>query len=211
MQYLSQRLAEKPAQAPSARQPHGAVAATQRERLLAATEWLIAGKGCSATSIEAIVKEARISSVTFYEHFEDKEACFVAAFDHAAEEATAALATAVPSGSPWADQVREGLRALLAMVVAEPARARMCLVEAQMGGPALAARYDAALDTAVRWLRRGRALDSASLEASDAVEEATVAGIAWLLRERLERGEGETVGDLLPKLVDVALSPYSSS
>jgi AcrR family transcriptional regulator len=207
MQYLSQRLASESTKTRDAHPPRGPVAVTQRERLLVATEQLIAEKGCAGASIEAIVKLARVSSVTFYEHFEDKEACFVAAFERAVEGARAALREAVPSGLPWVDQVGEGLRALLAMIAADPARARMCLVESQMGGPALAARYEAALDSAVPWLSQGRALGSASGGIADTVEEATIGGIAWLLRERLELDEGG-VEDLLPKLVEIALSPY---
>lgn len=208
MQYLSQRLANEAATARSERHPSGALAASQRERILTAAEKLIGEVGCAGASIEAIVKVAGVSSVTFYEHFSDKEACFVAAFDRAVTEARDALIEAVPSGLAWPEQVSEGMRALLAAIVAEPGRARMCLVEGQMGGPALAARYDAMLDGAGPWLRRGRSLSSAPLDLSDAVEEATIGGIGWLLRERIERGEGERVGELLPRLVEIALAPY---
>jgi AcrR family transcriptional regulator len=208
MQYLSQRLANEAATVRSERRPSGTLAASQRERILAAAERLIGEAGCAGASIEAIVKAAGVSSVTFYEHFPDKEACFVAAFDRAVGEGRDGLIEAVPSGLAWSEQVREGLRALLAAIVAEPGRARMCLVEGQMGGPALAARYDAMLDSAAGWLRRGRGLASAPPDISDAVEEATIGGIAWLLRERIERSEGERVGELLPKLVEIAIAPY---
>jgi AcrR family transcriptional regulator len=176
--------------------------------MLAAAEQLIAERGCAGTSIEGIVKVAGVSSVTFYEHFESKDACFVAAVDRAVEQTCAALRDAVPIELPWPEQVREGLRVLLALIAADPARARVCLVEAQMGSQALAARYDAMLDSAVPWLRQGRALGHGA-DLSDTAEEATIGGIAWLLRERLEQGEGG-VEDLLPKLVDIALSPYLS-
>lgn len=208
MQYLSQRLAKESAKARDELRPRGALAESQRERLLAATEALVGEGGCAAASIEAIVKRAGVSSVTFYEHFPDKEACFVAAFDRAVGETRAVLAEAAPDDLPLTIQVHEGLRALLAAIEADPGRARMCLVEAQTGGPALAARYEAMLDVAARWLRSGRSLGSAPLEVSDAVEEATVGGIAWLLGERLEQGEADGLDDLLAKLAEVALSPY---
>jgi AcrR family transcriptional regulator len=208
MQYLSQRLANEAATARSERRPSGALAASQRERILAATERLIGEAGCAGASIEAIVKAAGVSSVTFYEHFSDKEACFVATFDRAVEETRDLLIEAVSSELAWPEQVREGLRTLLAAIVAEPGRARMCLVEGQMGGLELAARYDAMLDSAARWLQRGRSLDSAPLDISDAVEEATIGGIAWLLREWVERGEAEKVGGLQERLVEIALAPY---
>lgn len=208
MQYLSQRLANESAKGRGEQRPRGALAASQRQRILAAAERLIGEAGCAGASIEAIVKAAGVSSVTFYEHFSDKESCFVAAFDRAVEETRGALAEAVADGMAWTEQVREVLRALLETIEVDPWRARMCLVEAQMGGPALSARYDAMLDAASRRLRHGRSLDSAPADLSDAVEEATVGGIAWLLRERLERGGGGGVRELWERLVDISLSPY---
>jgi AcrR family transcriptional regulator len=207
MQYLSQRLATESTRTREGERPRGPLAATQRERILAATEQLLAERGCAGTTIEAIVKLAKVSSVTFYEHFDDKEACFAAAFDRALEETRARLREAAPAELPWEEQVREGLRLLLAMVEAKPARARMCLVEAQMGGAALADRYEAALSDAAAKLREGRALVSAA-GLPETVEEATVGGLAWLLRERLEFERGRGVGELLPRMTEVALSPY---
>ena len=206
--YLSQRLAEKPAGARGGGQPRDPLAARQRERILDATERLIAERGCAGVSIEAIVKLARVSSVTFYEHFAGKEECFVAAFERAVEETRGELREAVPDELPWPEQVRAGLEALLAAIVAEPARARMCLVEAGVGGPELRARFDAALDAAAPKLREGRALDSSPPGLPETLEEATLGGIAWLLRERLEEDDADGVEALLPRLVELALTPY---
>lgn len=209
MQYLSQRLAEKPAKSRGKGPFRDPLFLRQRERILDAAERLIAERGCSGTSIEAIVKLARVSSVTFYEHFEGKEACFVAAFDRAVEETREAIREAAPDDLPWPEQIRAGLAALLAAVAADPVRARMCLVEAQMGGPALLARYEAAIDSAAPKLREGRLLDAAPRGLSDAVEEATLGGIAWTLRRRIELEGGESgVEELLPKLAEIALAPY---
>jgi len=210
MQYLSQRLANESIGTRRGERADGSRAATQRERLLAAAERLIAERGCAGTSIEAVVKAAGVATITFYEQFEDKEACFAAAFDRAVEETLAGLREAVAAEAGWEGLVRAGLAALAAAIEAEPARARMCLVEAPMGGAGLRSRYDELLDRAAAWLRRGRGLDSAPGELSDAVEEATVGGLAWLLRERLELGGdgGGGVGDLLPRMTEIALSPY---
>jgi AcrR family transcriptional regulator len=208
MQYLSQRLAQKSARTRGGDPPRGALAATQRDRILAAAERLVAERGCAGATIEGIVKLAGVSTVTFYEHFAGKKECFVAAFDRAVEETRAMLREAVAEELPWPDQVRAGLRALLEAIAAEPARARMCLVEAQMDGPALLARYEAALDDAAPVLREGRALGAAAAGLPETLEQATVGGLAWLLRQRLELGEGEGVEDLYPRLIDIAISPY---
>lgn len=191
MQYLSQRLAVESTETGEDRRPQGPVAATQRERILAATERLIAEKGCAGTTIEAIVKEAGVSSVTFYEHFADKDECFVVAFDRAVEE----LRAAIPAGLSGPEQAPRALAALLEAIDADPARARLCFVEAQQGGPLLRARYEAALDAVAG-------------ELSDSLGQAIVGGLAWLLRERLELGGGEGVRDLLPRMTEIVLDPY---
>lgn len=208
MQYLSQRLAVESTRTREDQRPRGVLAGAQRERILNAAEQLIAEKGCSKATIEAIVKLAGVSSVTFYEHFEDKEACFVAAFDRALEEARVGIREAVEDEPSWPDQVRAGLRALLEAIAADPARARMCLVEAQRGGPELRGSYEAALDRAAAELREGRALDSAPAGLSETLEEATAGGLAWLLREHLELGGGGSLEELLPRMIEIALSPY---
>ena len=195
MQYLSQRLAAKPARTRDDESPRGAVAGGQRERLLDATEALVAEKGAGGTTIEAVVKRAAVSSVTFYEHFRDKEECFVAAFDRAVEELGSELRETLPAELPRAERVRAGLAALLVAIDAEPARARLCLVEAQKDGPRMRARYD-------------EALDAAAAELSDPLGEAIAGGLAWLLRERLELGGGGSVQDLLPRMTEVFLAPH---
>ncbi len=194
MQYLSQRLAVEAPEAREVERPRGPVAGSQRERLLVATQRLIAEKGATATTIEAIVKRAGVSSVTFYEHFRDKEECFLATFEKALEEIGVEVRAAVPAGAARADRVRAGLAALLAAIDAEPERARLCFVEAQKGGPRMRGRYDEALDAAASAL-------------GDPLGQGLAGGLAWLLRERLELGGGGSVQDLLPRMTEVVLSP----
>ncbi len=195
MQYLSQRLASESTKTRDEGRLRAPIASSQRERILVATGALVAEKGCAKTSIEAIVKRAGVSSVTFYEHFADKEECFVAAFDRAVGEMRVELAAAAPAALPWDERVRAGLAAMLAAIDADPPRARLCFVEAQQGGPRLSAHYEAALDAVAD-------------ELSDSLGQAIVGGLAWLVRERLELGGGEGVQDLLPRMTEIVLDPY---
>lgn len=213
MQYLSQRLASKPSPGRGGGAVAGPVSPPQRERILDAVERLAAARGCAGSSIEAIVKEAGVSSVTFYEFFEGKEECFAAAFDRAVEAAAAELERAAAGdpaagGLSWSEGIATGLRAVTNLIAAEPERARLCLVEAQTGGPQLSARFEAVLDRVAVKLREGRALETAPADLAATHEEATAGALAWLLRERLEAGEGETLEALYPELIDIALAPY---
>jgi AcrR family transcriptional regulator len=221
MQYLSQRLARRPSPGRGAATEAGAVSPPQRERILDAAERLVAEKGVAATSIEALVKQAGVSSVTFYEFFEGKEECFAAAFDRAVREAAEGLAAATADGGEgavagdgpdgglsWPERIATGLRALTGLVEAEPQRARLCLVAAQTGGPELARRFEAALDRVAAVLREGRALETAPADLPATHEEATAGALAWLLRERLERGDPEQLEAIYPEMIDIALAPY---
>jgi AcrR family transcriptional regulator len=213
MQYLSQRLATKPSPKRGGGTDAGGVSPPQRERILDAAERLVAARGVAVTSIEAIVKAAGVSSVTFYEFFEGKEECLAAAFDRAVE--TAALdVTVAAAGDPaaggftWSEEVATGLRTLTRLIAAQPERARLVLLEAQTGGRELSARFDALLDRVAAKLREGRALETAPAVLPATHEEATAGALAWLLRERLEGRGGDELEALYPELVDIALAPY---
>lgn len=213
MQYLSQRLAAKPSPKRGGAVEAEPTSPPQRERILDAAELLVAAHGIAGTSIEAIVKRAGVSSVTFYEFFDGKEDCFVAAFDRVVDAAVDELALAA-EGDPaagdlsWSERFATGLRALTGLVATEPERARLCLVEAQTGGPELSRRFEATLDRVAAKLREGRALPTAPADLPATHEEATAGALAWLLRGRLEAGDGDELQKLYPELIDIALAPY---
>src|SRR5215208_7384684 len=62
------------------------VAASQRTRLLEAVGRAVAEKGYAAATIDDIVRGAGVSKKTFYEHFQDKLDCFLAAYEAASDE-----------------------------------------------------------------------------------------------------------------------------
>jgi AcrR family transcriptional regulator len=189
--------------------PADVVAAHQRERILAAATELVAKRGYRGTSIDHIVKAARVGYVAFYELFEGKEDCFIAAFERLVAEAREQVETAAGAELPWPEQICAGLGVLVELIAADPSGARVALVEVQAAGPRAFARYEAAIDAAIPKLREGRELKPGAAELSDTLEEAIVGGIAWILHQRLVKGEAEKIDDeLLGEAVQIALSPY---
>src|SRR6187402_117268 len=65
--------------------PSDLVRAVQRERLLAAMLRATAQLGYREVSVQDVLDRAGVSRPTFYEHFENKEDCFLAAFETTAD------------------------------------------------------------------------------------------------------------------------------
>jgi AcrR family transcriptional regulator len=82
-----------------------------RERLLDALEEGIAEDGYPRTTVADIVRRARTSRRTFYEHFDSREACFVALLTDANAEQVRQISAAVDANAPWRNQVRQAIEA----------------------------------------------------------------------------------------------------
>src|SRR6201990_2965971 len=82
-----------------------------RQRLLRALETAIAEDGYSRTTVADIVRRARTSRRTFYEHFDSREACFVALLTEANAEQVRQISSAVDANAPWKSQVRQAIEA----------------------------------------------------------------------------------------------------
>lgn len=191
--------------------PRDAAAADRRRRILIATGELVAKRGYHATTLELIVRRARVGYPAFYKCFADKEAAFLALFDTVAARTAATVAEAVAAHAedPWPERVAAALAALFEALAAEPLLARACLVETLTAGPPAVARYEHALrEIAAPILRPGRALNPRAAELSDTLEETLAGGIAWIAYQRLVAGEADRIPSLLSEALEFVLLPY---
>ncbi len=137
----------RPDQLPSGR--HGllpsAVAANQRERILAAVLSAGAERGYAEMSVEAITARAGVSRRTFYEHFKNKEDAFVAAYDAVVHQAAAQVRRAYLNETTALERLRAGITAFLQFLAADPQAARTGIVEVLAAGPRAIARRNAAV------------------------------------------------------------------
>jgi AcrR family transcriptional regulator len=83
----------------------------QRGRLLAAATEVVVEAGYAGMSMARVTRRAGVSREVFYELFEDREDCFLAAFDEASAHAGAVAQEAAAGAGSWRDQVRAGLSA----------------------------------------------------------------------------------------------------
>lgn len=184
------------------------VAAHQRERLFEATVDLVAKRGYRNTSVDHIVKAARVGYVAFYDLYAGKEECFLAAFDRIVDEAEEELTQAVAGANEWPQQMAAALACLLDLIAADPKRARIALIEVQAAGPDAYARYEQVFDRAVPKLREGRALSDEAAQLSKTLEEAVLGGVVFVVHQQLVKGGLEDPEAVLGQSIQIALSPY---
>jgi AcrR family transcriptional regulator len=79
--------------------PREVVQRNQRERMIAAAAKAVAERGYVGTTVRDITRRARVSKRTFYEHFANKEECFVAARELLAEQKQDQGAAAIQSAT----------------------------------------------------------------------------------------------------------------
>ena len=112
------------------------VEASQRERMLDAVVQAVAAKGYSGATVADIVGRAGVSRKTFYEHFRDKEECFLAAYDEGVAILMDQIRAAGEDATNFYDLMRARVRAYLTLLVEEPAFARAYLIEVFAAGEA---------------------------------------------------------------------------
>jgi AcrR family transcriptional regulator len=104
----------------------------QRARLLEAMVQAVAEKGYEAATVADAVRLARVSRGTFYELFDSKESCLLAAYRTGCEVLEERIRVAIRDAHDWRDELRLGIRAYLQTLEQDLVFARVYLLEAQV-------------------------------------------------------------------------------
>ncbi len=81
-----------------------------------------------------LIARSGVSRKTFYEHFADKEECFLAAHDAAAGLLMGGVTAAYEAEQEWVDAIRAALTAFLGFLAAHPHLTRLCIVDVHAVG-----------------------------------------------------------------------------
>jgi AcrR family transcriptional regulator len=212
IQTAAELLADSNSRFPSGprRLPGDLVRAIQRERLLVGMLRAVSEFGYRATNVQDVIERAGVSRPTFYEHFTNKDDCFLAAFDTCAARLRDQIVTAAAAGGDvWRDRIRLGFGALLAFAAAEPEAARMVIVEARAATPDAALRRVALIDSFATCIdAKVRELLPGGTTHSTITASGVVGGVESLLYARLSDGRLDDLPALLPSLMYFAVLPY---
>jgi AcrR family transcriptional regulator len=184
------------------------VTESQRNRIHRAMIEVVSERGYPETRVVDVIGVAGVSRKTFYELFESKEDCFLAAYDVLLEnllgEATDAFEEA--PGSPWAERISAALEALLEHLSRYPDEARFAIVEVLAAGPKALARRDAALRQFAGFLEPGRSETNVELPGITSL--AVAGGINELLYSEILHGAAGRLPSRLADLTFWATLPF---
>jgi AcrR family transcriptional regulator len=188
--------------------PREVVERSQRERLLAATMKIVAATGYAPTTVADLTREAGISRTTFYGLFDDKEACFLAAYDDAVERLMREVSNAYEAEERWPARARAGLEALLRELAADPAQARLLLVDVAAAGPAAQRRYRAAVQRLTPLFDEGRDFAPGGRALPANASRLAAGAVVGLIADELIAGRENELPGLLSDLLFATLVAY---
>lgn len=201
--------AELPAWLPSGRHdiPRDVVIRSQRARVLRAMAESTAERGYAATTVAQVIDRAGVSRATFYELFADKEDCLLAAIREVVGRATTTVAEARSRSDEDLGSLGAGIRALLELFSAEPAFARLTVLECRSSTPRALELYLSTVRATVSLLAQGEFASGGPVP-PDVAARAAFGGVEALIRKEIENGRAENLPELLPQLVYCALVPF---
>jgi AcrR family transcriptional regulator len=208
----------KPERLPPGRHrlPREQVLRSQRERLLVAMLQSVYDRGYTATTVADVVGLAAVTRSTFYAQFDDREACFIAAYDYAMEHALSHMAAATVDAVPvsWPEHVRRALTAYLDALADEPAIAVTLHMEVLAAGPAAfesRASLLSALAMQVAALNELAAGEDASVRAlPGSLFALYTGGLDELIRDRLRTGGAAALRQLAEPLLEATHAMFNA-
>jgi AcrR family transcriptional regulator len=179
----------------------------QRQRLFDAMAEVVAEVGYEETSVERVLTAAGISRRTFYELFTDREDCFVGAYDAAMRHAFRLVTDAYLDCATPERRIEAALEAFLGYCAANPAVARMCIVEVFAAGTRarerraeFMSRFAALMEHALGDMRGDSKLDRLAAQA-------LVGGVHEVIYGPIDRGDVADLPGLAAEIVSSQIAP----
>jgi len=187
---------------------HAHIAQIQRARILTAMLEVACEHGAANISVTDVVERSGVSRRTFYALFEDREACFLAAFEDALSQAADRVLAAYDSGGKWQERVRAGLVALLSFMDEQPTVGRLLVWESLTAGPRALAWRGEILTRLARSIDEGRSEADGGVAPPALTAEGLVGGVLSLIHTRLIRDEQVPLLELANPLMSMIVLPY---
>jgi AcrR family transcriptional regulator/DNA-binding MarR family transcriptional regulator len=184
------------------------VSETQRSRMLSSAVRVISEHGYAEMSVSRITAGAGVSRRTFYDLFEDREDCFLAAFDDALARARQAMLEGCEGQRTWPEQVRGALLGLLLFLDRDPGARALLVLDALKAGPRVQERRVEVLRELSELLHETGSRAKSARELPEITGEGVVGAVLGVIHTRLMAKRPGSMVELLNPLTGVVVLPY---
>lgn len=199
----------------------------QRARLVAAMVEVAAERGFVDATVARVVARAGVSRRTFYELFEDREDCFLAAFDEGIARATRYVLDAYSQQAGWAERIRTTLTGLLWFLDVECGAGQILVVGSLGAGAKALERRQRVLAQIITVIDEGRTLTGTPQSGGQAgkevktgspmrgqaelpplTAEGIIGGALSIIHARMIDGRSGRLVELVNPLMSMIVLPY---
>jgi len=166
----------------------------------------VAERGLDGTTVAGLVGLAGVSKASFYEQFDDKEACFLVAYDTALREVARCALVGEGKETEDRERLRGGIAAIAELIVREPKAARLVLIDGLTAGPRIREHVRRRLGLLETLLGDRLASEGEVPRLPVAVLKGIIRGIASCARGNVLAGRTDSLPALVDPLVDWILA-----
>ena len=179
----------------------------QRARILSATFDVACELGVQNMSVAHVVDRSGVSRRTFYEHFSDREDCYLAAFEQALARASERVLFAYRSEGSWRERIRAGLVGLLSFLDSEPHVGRVLVCQSLVSGQTVLQRRAEIFERLTQAVQEGEGRGAGDMHAA-LTAEGVVGGVLTVIQARFEEAGHEPLLALTNQLMGMIVLPY---
>jgi AcrR family transcriptional regulator len=183
------------------------VAQNQRARLMIASVELVAERGYTRVSVEAVVSRAKVSKRTFYQQFSGLWDCLSAAYAVTSGQFCEAITQACPGAGAWPERLSGAVEAALAWAVENPRYALLLSGEPPASVEQLRLARGELTERLASLMRSGRS-QRPDATLPPGLEERLIGAALSLVAARLMAGNADTLPELGPELTELLVRPY---
>jgi AcrR family transcriptional regulator len=173
---------------------------TQRIRILRGMTHIAANEGYAAATVAKVIAHAGVSRPTFYDYFDNREGCFLAALEEIQEQAFTEIERAVRQACPES-AMRASIAAMVTFADSKPTLARVLMVQALTGGPRALDARDRMLEQIAGSIEASTGRLPPVTRAPDISARVVIGAVERLLSARLKNG-GAIPSGLLGEILD---------
>jgi AcrR family transcriptional regulator len=188
--------------------PRARLVEIQRARMLGAALYVLDELGYPSATVAHVTSRARVSRRTFYDVFDNREDCLLAALESVVQRIDREMSGLHLDALPWRERVRAGLWTILTFFDREPVLARVCVVQALRGGPRVLARRERVLAGLAHIVDEGRGESEKEQACPPLMADGLVGAAFGIVYGRLLRGAREPLTDLFGELMGMIVLPY---